>query len=90
MKDIIIRSRHNDQHILRNTEPYKYLFISANEDDYIRVIYNKDKTIYAIDPSGGPLMSVGSFLAFAGEMSGRIIKYIKETPEGFIIEFENL
>lgn len=48
----------------------------------IRIIYNDDDSIFAIDPPGGPFMTIGEF-----KFLGKILKNIY-FEEGTILEFE--
>lgn len=56
--------------------------LHAQYGDYIRVIYNDDESIYAIDPSGGPFMAVGEF-----KFLGKVLKSVN-FDNGTILEFE--
>lgn len=56
--------------------------LHAQYEDYMRVIYNEDNSIYAIDPSGGPFMTIGEF-----KVNGKVLKSI-EFDNDTILEFE--
>lgn len=56
-KQYIITSRYGDRHKLVQIGEYEYEFKFA--DGFYRGVLNEDGTIHAIDPSGGPFMTVG-------------------------------
>ena len=51
---------------------------------YIRVIYTKSGKIEAVDPDGGPFMSIGD----NSIVKGYSISKIKDTKDGIIITFK--
>ena len=50
---------------------------------YMRFIYEDDNSIYAIDPSGGPFLSIGTIVGFEEKY---IVKEIFKN--GFILRLE--
>lgn len=78
MEDIILRGRYGLKHILVYLEENKYLFQSELS---CRIIYNGDEII-ALDPSGGPMMKVGSDI---NDMQIKEIKFNQENPKGYIV-----
>lgn len=81
MKDIKLNCRYHGYHTLQHLEGKTYKLILHDEDGYVRIIYNNDGGIYAIDPDRGPFMAVGGKIE---DMNIRKI-YI---DNGFKIEFE--
>ena len=56
-RTIKIKNRYNDTIVLRNIEECKYILENT---DYYRVIYDPETDeIKAVDPSGGPFLTVG-------------------------------
>lgn len=78
MGNIILKGRYGLEHILVYLEENKYLFQSELS---CRIIYNGDEII-ALDPSGGPMMKVGSDV---NDMQIKEIKFNQENPKGYIL-----
>nr|DAM35228.1 MAG TPA: hypothetical protein [Bacteriophage sp.] len=58
--------------------------LHAQYGDYCRFIYNDDNTTYyAVDPPGGPFMTVGEF-----KIDGKVLKSISIDQSGVILTFE--
>lgn len=81
MKDLKLNCRYHGYHTLQYIKEKTYKLILHDESDYVRIIYNNDKGIYAIDPNRGPFISVG------GKIENMDIKKIY-IDNGFVIEFE--
>lgn len=77
-KDIALIGRYGLKHKLVYLEDNKYLFQSELS---CRIIYNGDDII-ALDPSGGPMMKVGSEV---NNMQIKEIKFSQDNPKGYII-----
>ena len=63
MEKIKLHNRYHSDIWLEHIENDLWYINSKSEEDlsYMRIIYNEDnKSIYAIDPSGGPFLSVGA------------------------------
>lgn len=76
--DLKSYNRYREEVYLDPISENKYRLISPYN---YRVIFNEDgKTIYALDPSGGPFLSVGSVI------QNKKIKSISQTG---ILELEN-
>lgn len=87
MNNIKLYNRYGENIYLEQIEEYKYVL--KGNTDWCRVIFSdKDmKDINAIDPSGGPYMSIGYFSI---ENDTKILNSIKENESGkFILEFIN-
>ena len=61
MDKIYLHNRNGYNIWLENVNEDIWKLNAKNIDDlaYMRVIYNDDKSIYAIDPSGGPYLQIG-------------------------------
>jgi hypothetical protein len=77
-KDIKLQGRYGLVHYLKHLEGNEYLFQSELS---CRILYNGDDII-AIDPSGGPMMKVGSDI---NNMQIKEIKFRQEDPKGYIL-----
>lgn len=77
-KDIKLIGRYGLKHHLKYLGGDDYLFKS---DLSCRIIYNGD-SIIALDPSGGPMMKVGSEV---NNMQIKEIKFNQDNPKGYII-----
>ena len=61
LRKFLLLSRYNEKRFLQEIEPC--VFKLVGDLDYLRVIFTEDgKAINAIDPTGGPFISVGSFV----------------------------
>ena len=63
MEKIKLHNRYHSDIWLEHIENDLWYINSKSEEDlsYMRIIYNEDnKSIYAIDPSGGPFLYVGA------------------------------
>ena len=66
MKDIELNNRYGDKNYLQYIAPNKYkLVLNSEVKDYCRYVYADgcsfgDNEYYAVDPSGGPFLSIGS------------------------------
>lgn len=78
MRDIILIGRYGLKHKLVYLEESKYLFQSELS---CRILYNGEEII-ALDPSGGPMMRVGSDI---NDMQIKEIKFNQENPKGYIL-----
>ena len=84
MEKIKLDNRYNASIWLEHIDEDLWQLKSQKPEDlqYMRVIYEKDnKSIYAIDPSGGPFLSIGTIVGFEE-------KYIIDEifPNGYIIK----
>lgn len=84
MENIKLNNRYNAKIWLEHINEDLWQLKSENHKDlqYMRFIYEDDnKTIYAIDPSGGPFMSLGTIVGFEK-------KYIIDEifPNGYIMK----
>jgi len=67
MENIKLNNRYNAKIWLEHINGDLWQLKSENPEDlqYMRFIHEDDnKTIYAIDPSGGPFMSLGTIVGF--------------------------
>ena len=91
MKDLKLRKfpllgRYGEKRFLKEIEPMVFK-LSGEDLDYMRVIYTEDgKGIYAIDPTGGPMISIDSFIF--NNIYVKAIDYNKNINE-FLIYTEN-
>lgn len=76
-KDIKLKGRYGLTHKLIYLEESKYLFSSELS---CRIIYNGDE-ILALDPSGGPCMTVGNTI---NGLNIESIKFNNDNPKGYI------
>ena len=82
-KFLIMHNRYRDENylIFDHEKDGKLYFTIDVVDKMYRVIFNEDNTtIFAIDPSGGPFMHVGSKIPIEGLDSN-----IKEITNEFIV-----
>ena len=84
MKKIKLDNRYNASIWLEHIDEDLWQLKSQKPEDlqYMRFIYEEDnKSIYAIDPSGGPFLSIGTIVGFEE-------KYIIDEifPNGYIIK----
>ena len=87
-KIIKLRGRYSI-HKLKQLKPVNggesktYKLVLGDNDDILRMLQYEDGTI-ALDPSGGPMLSIGT------NVKGHIIKEIKHSMElgGYLIIFE--
>lgn len=77
-------NRYNSNIYLSQVKDKTYKLDSTDKDDlqYLRIIYNNDKSIYAVDPSGGPFLSIDSKIE-----NNIISKIIYQKPD-ILIEFK--
>lgn len=85
LRKVLLLSRYNEKRFLEEKEPG--VFILVGDMDYMRIIYNDDGTIYAIDPTGGPFISVGSLVSNKN-LYIKCIDFNKETGD-YLIYTEN-
>lgn len=66
MKVIKLYNRYNANIWLEYIGKNLWSLKSENKEDldYMRFIYNDDNSIYAIDPSGGPFLSINRILTY--------------------------
>ena len=88
MEKIKLHNRYHSDIWLEHIGNDLWYINSKSEEDlnYMRIIYNEDnKSIYAIDPSGGPFLSVGTIVGFEE-------KYIIDEifPSGYIIKLKKI
>ena len=79
IEEIIFGNRYHNKISLRKTGVDWTLFSNAM---YHRSLLNDDGTIYAVDPEGGPFLSVGK------KIYGHEIKNIKEINGEFVFTLE--
>ena len=60
LRKFLLLSRYGDKRFLQEIEPE--IFKLVGDIDHMRIIYDKDSHINAIDPPGGPMISVGTFV----------------------------
>ena len=60
LRKILLMSRYGEKRFLKEIEPQ--IFKLIGDTDYMRVIIEKDGSIHAIDPTGGPMITVNSFI----------------------------
>ena len=77
MEEILLSNRYGDKNILKRDEGSDYwvLMFGSPADAHYRVIFqdtDSGRKIKAIDPSGGPFLSIGS------KVGGKLIKKIEE------------
>ena len=85
MEKIKLHNRYHSDIWLENIGNNLWYINSKSQEDlnYMRIIYYEDnKSIYAIDPSGGPFLSVGA------KIDDYIIKEFY--PSGHIIVLEKI
>lgn len=75
--DIYLKGRNGEEHVLLSKQD-GWLFITAHA---IRAIYDNGKLV-AIDPSGGPFMSIGD------EICDNVIKEFKVIDNKLYIVFD--
>lgn len=82
MKEINLHSRYNRKNKLIQVSDKEYKL--EVEIPYVRCgIIQEDKSKYSfVDPEGGPFITPGY------EIEGNIVKEIKQTYNGIVIEFE--
>lgn len=62
LRKILILGRYGEKRYLQEIEPNVFK-ITGEDLDYMRIIFSENgKEIHAIDPTGGPFISVGSFI----------------------------
>ncbi|MBQ9392010.1 MAG: hypothetical protein IJU02_07485 [Lachnospiraceae bacterium] len=81
-RKIILPSR-NANNWLEQVKENSYVLHS--ELDFVRCGYDKDGSIYFVDPPGGPYLDVGGIL----ENVGAIKSIVHQKGRGFIITFDN-
>ena len=60
-RKFLIMSRYNEKRFLLEIEPKTFKIIG--DTDFMGIIFSEDgKSIYALDPTGGPMISVGSMI----------------------------
>jgi GTP-dependent phosphoenolpyruvate carboxykinase len=66
MKEIKLHNRYNANIWLEYIGKNLWSLKSKKKEDldYMRFIYNDDNSIYAIDPSGGPFLSIDGILTY--------------------------
>ena len=83
MKKIKLDNRYNANIWLEHIDEDLWQLKSESPEDlqYMRLIYEEDKSIFAIDPSGGPFLSLGTIVGFEE-------KYIIDEifPNGYILK----
>lgn len=84
MDKIELKSRYGDIHILSKISDDEYVLNPSDKNNYMSVIYTPEKLeIAAIDPEGGPYISIGD------KIFGREIINIRHEKElGFVIKFK--
>ena len=82
MEEIILRNRYPENKILLRKTGVDWTLESNAL--YHRLILNDDGSIHALDPEGGPFMSVGSII------QNYKINWIKEVNNEFIFNLENV
>ena len=62
MKKINLSNRYGYNFWLEHTSDDLWILKTTDESNlkYMRQIYNEDNSIFAIDPSGGPFLSLGT------------------------------
>lgn len=62
LRKLLLLGRYGEKRYLQEVEPC--IFKLTGEDlDYMQIVFSEDnKSIYAVDPTGGPFISVGSFI----------------------------
>ncbi len=77
---MILFSRYNDKYELKELESgdlfFKYI-------PHMRELQNDDRSVFAIDPPGGPFMAVNSFI-----INGEILTSINRGKFGYFLHFE--
>lgn len=76
MMKINLPNRYNDNNYLLKVDENKYQLVTEYS---CRIIYNDNNTIYAIDPSGGPYLAIGS------KVNNKVITDFKDTNDGIIL-----
>lgn len=56
---MIVNARYRLKYELKYKRDSKAYFFDAHQSQYMRTGFNDDKSIYFIDPEGGPFMCVG-------------------------------
>lgn len=63
-------------------------FFEMSGGDYYRYLFNEDNNgYYAIDPSGGPFISIGMDMEYVHQdLKGMVIKKIERTEDKIILK----
>ena len=85
--NIKLYNRYKEHNYLKHVEGDKWELVLGNKNNwnYVRVIRQEgeheidDNNLYAVDPPGGPFISVGS------EISGMIVYKITSEEPGYIV-----
>ena len=83
MNKIKLDNRYNANIWLEHIDEDLWQMKSENADDlkYMRIVFGDDyKSIYAIDPSGGPFLSLGTIIGFEEKY-----KIDEILPNGYIL-----
>ena len=91
MKEIKLYNRYHEDNRLQHIEGNKWQLVFGNENDatYVRILGQEGEheidhnNLYAVDPPGGPFISVGSKIA------GKEVYKITAIAPGFQIYLKN-
>lgn len=85
MESIKLYNRYNSDIRLEYISKDLWQLKSKDDDDlnYMRFIYEDDKTLHAVDPSGGPYLAVGSVV-------GDKYKIVEIFKNGFIFRLQEI
>lgn len=66
MNKIKLDNRYNANLWLEHIDEDLWQLKSEDPEDlqYMRIIYEDDKSVYAVDPSGGPFLSINTIVGF--------------------------